>query len=312
MSAPVHGSSAELIRLASNVPEDHRHLFITAAIRESTREAVMECNDCYLGTTTQTRVPWEGPASPIFLLGEAPGANEESTGRPFVGRAGTLLDECIDAAGLKRSELAIGNTIGCRPPRNNYDIAKDHDAPARCRRHVEAAFSAAESWIVILMGGKAIEWLKGPGQSVSGNRGRFWWDHGILYGATFHPAYALRRGAVAKEAITSDLLRARQIRDAEAQAPRVRHFEDSSVDKLMPPAHVAQFRAAFRSKGWVVLHSKLIDSKLAVVKDHRVSVPEPWQDVPRYTLEEMNKLIPSPEWLRRVHVVKQIMDCEVL
>ena len=303
-----NGSSTELIKLAASVPPEHRAMLLDAAIREASRESTLACNDCVLGEASP-RIPWEGPSSPLFLLGSHPSMSDARSLRLYSSWDDPLT-QALERASIFRSQVAIGTTLACSPGVSE-SIASRVDAYARCRRHVDAAINAAQSWLIVLMGDAAIRYAKGPDQSVSGNRGRLWWDAGYLYLATFSPSDA-RNSQHARNALTADLHTAQRIVKAESTAPPVTRWDESSAERLMPPHHRDKFRSAYTSKGWVVLHSKLISDKLAIVKDQSTSVPRPWDGLPRYTLADLNRLIPDPESFRRVHVVKKLMDCEVL
>ena len=90
---------------------------------EKIAEEVNQCRKCDLGSLRINAVPGEGnPNARIMFVGEGPGADEDAQGRPFVGRAGQLLDKVIVAMGLKRSDVFIGNILKCRPPENR-DLA---------------------------------------------------------------------------------------------------------------------------------------------------------------------------------------------
>jgi len=153
---------------------------------------VRACTACALAQTRTTVVVGDFPANArLLLVGEAPGAQEDATGRPFVGKAGALLDELLSAAGLPRSQVAVANVIKCRPP--------DNRAPTRaevrtCRGWLEQQVSLVDPPLVVTMGGTALGWALGPGRRLRDERGRIQpWDGRSLL-VTYHPSAAIRFG----------------------------------------------------------------------------------------------------------------------
>jgi uracil-DNA glycosylase family 4 len=127
----------------------------------------------------------------LVLVGEAPGAAEDATGLPFVGRAGQLLDDLLAAAGLNRSELAVLNTVKCRPPGNR--------APARaelaaCRGWLQAQLGVLGPALVVSLGLTATRWFLGPRTTLAAVRGAVHEAGGYRVLPTYHPSAALRFG----------------------------------------------------------------------------------------------------------------------
>src|SRR5262249_6895787 len=90
---------------------------------------IKRCPDCDLSQTRTQAVPGEGPDhAEIMFIGEAPGYNEDKSGRPFVGQAGKFLDELLAAAGLDRGKVYITNVVKCRPPQNRDPMKDEIDA----------------------------------------------------------------------------------------------------------------------------------------------------------------------------------------
>lgn len=125
------------------------------------------------------------------LVGEAPGAQEDAAGRPFVGRAGQMLDELLVEAGLRREELAVLNVVQCRPPGNR---APRSDEIARCRGWLERKLDLAGLDLVCALGLTAAGWFLGRGESLSRLRGRVHPVAGRRVVVTYHPAAAVRFG----------------------------------------------------------------------------------------------------------------------
>ena len=157
---------------------------------------VSQCRKCDLGSTRTNAVPGEGsPKARIMFVGEAPGADEDAQGRPFVGRAGQLLDKIITACGLKRTDVFIGNILKCRPPENRDPRP---DEMISCLPYLQRQIEAINPDIIVALGAHAARMLLNTTRSIGQLRGQF---HEYYSGigrppmklmATFHPAYLLR------------------------------------------------------------------------------------------------------------------------
>ena len=156
------------------------------------------CRACPLGHSRQHAVFGSGsPAARWMLIGEAPGAEEDRLGEPFVGRAGSLLDAMLTAAGLDRGrDVYIANVLKCRPPANRNPEANE---VARCSPHLQQQVALLKPALLVLMGRFAAQTLLGTDASISSLRGRV---HEASVGAlkipaivTYHPAYLLRNAA---------------------------------------------------------------------------------------------------------------------
>lgn len=147
---------------------------------------ISSCRLCPLFLERTLTVPGCGPASAeIMLIGEAPGREEDLTGKPFVGRAGRLLDAALEQAGLERSRVFITSVIKCRPPKNRKPKKKEID---QCRRYLESQIEIVHPKIIGLMGNTAAQAVLGM-QGIAQLRGRILQE---LYLVTFHPAAVLR------------------------------------------------------------------------------------------------------------------------
>lgn len=157
---------------------------------------VRACTACALAKTRTHAVPGEGnPRARIFFVGEGPGADEDAQGRPFVGRAGQLLDRMIAAMGLKRSDVFIGNILKCRPP-NNRDPRPEE--VVSCLPFLQRQLETIQPEVIVALGAHAARTLLETNKSIGQLRGRF---HEYVAGlgvqpikvmATYHPAYLLR------------------------------------------------------------------------------------------------------------------------
>jgi DNA polymerase len=127
----------------------------------------------------------------FVLLGEAPGANEDETGRPFVGRSGALLDQLLGEAGLDRSEAAVLNIVKCRPPGNRTPTSPE---VARCSGWLRRQLDLLDARIVVALGLSAAKWFLGPRTVLGQVRGRPHLLDGRAVWATYHPSAAIRFG----------------------------------------------------------------------------------------------------------------------
>jgi DNA polymerase len=159
---------------------------------------VAACTRCKLCEQRTTTVPGEGALDPpILFVGEGPGAEEDRTGRPFVGRAGQLLDKMIAAIGLKRGEVFIANIVKCRPPENR---TPEPDEVRACMPFLERQIATLRPRIVCTLGLPATRALLPEVRAISAVRGRQLQARGLTIVPTFHPAYLLRNPAAKREA----------------------------------------------------------------------------------------------------------------
>jgi len=136
------------------------------------------------------------PSSKIVLLGEAPGANEAKQGVAFVGRAGQLLDNILNACGLDRTKVYILNVLKCRPPSNR---APTPEEAANCRPFLDLQLDVIKPDYIVCLGASAAHHLLNEETPISQMRGK-WFDYkGIKAICTFHPAYLLRQPAKKKD-----------------------------------------------------------------------------------------------------------------
>ncbi|MDH3304615.1 MAG: uracil-DNA glycosylase [Gammaproteobacteria bacterium] len=154
------------------------------------RECVTHCTRCELAQSRTNTVFGVGnPDAEWLIIGEAPGAEEDRRGEPFVGRAGTLLDEMLRAIGQSRDSVFIANILKCRPP-NNRDPRPEE--AAACRRYLERQIELVQPKIILAVGRIAAQNLLGSNEPVGRMRGRPHDFGGIPLVVTYHPAYLLR------------------------------------------------------------------------------------------------------------------------
>ena len=125
----------------------------------------------------------------LMFVGEAPGADEDAQGKPFVGRAGQLLTKIIEAIGLKREDVIIGNVNRCRPPGNRQPTLEE---AAICRPFLFREIAAVRPEVIVVMGNTALRNLLEIREGITRVRGQFQDFQGIKVMPTFHPAYLLR------------------------------------------------------------------------------------------------------------------------
>lgn len=168
-------------------------------------QEVAACTRCsvLVGSRTQT-VFGVGPlGAELCLVGEAPGADEDAQGEPFVGAAGKLLNRIIVACGFQREEVYICNTIKCRPPNNRTPLA---DEMANCRHFLERQIDLVKPKFICALGSCAAQSLLSTTQSIGKLRGRFHDFRGIPVVCTYHPAYLLpHRNPDAKKWVWDDM-----------------------------------------------------------------------------------------------------------
>ena len=160
-----------------------------------------ECRRCKLWKTRRNLVFGEGnPSAELMFIGEAPGADEDASGRPFVGRAGQLLTKMIEAMGLKRSDVYIANVVKSRPPENRNPEKDELDA---CTPFVIRQIRAIHPRLIVTLGNPATQELLETKTGISRVRGQFHdYPHlpEIKVLPTFHPAYLLRSPDKKREA----------------------------------------------------------------------------------------------------------------
>ncbi len=166
-------------------------------------ERVSKCTRCpqLVANRTQT-VFGVGKVDPdLCFIGEAPGADEDAQGEPFVGAAGQLLNRIITACGMKREEVYICNILRCRPPGNRTPLP---DEAANCREYLEETLTLVRPRFICCLGACAAQNLLGTTLSIGRLRGKFHEYRGIPVVCTYHPAYLLRNPA-AKRDVWEDL-----------------------------------------------------------------------------------------------------------
>lgn len=148
----------------------------------------------------------------LMFVGEAPGADEDTQAKPFVGRAGQLLTKIIEAIGFKREEVLIGNVNRCRPPGNR---APTPDEVAMCKPFLLREIAAARPEVIVVLGNTAMKNLLEIKEGITRVRGQFQNYKGVKVMPTFHPAYLLRDPSKKRET-WEDLKKVRDYLDSTA------------------------------------------------------------------------------------------------
>lgn len=166
---------------------------------------IASCSRCMLGSSRTRAVPGEGaPGARLMFIGEGPGEREDSTGRPFVGAAGQLLNQLLLQAGLRRPEVFITNIVKCRPPHNRDPEPAEVQA---CRPYLDAQIALINPAVICLLGRPATQAMLDPEASISRVHGVPRERDGIVFMPLYHPAAALRQASL-REVLLEDLRRA--------------------------------------------------------------------------------------------------------
>ena len=157
---------------------------------ERLNSEIRSCTKCELHKFRNKAVPGEGNINAdLFFIGEAPGREEDLTGRPFVGRAGKLLTKIIESISLRREDVYICNVIKCRPPKNRNPEKDEIEA---CTPFLTKQLEIICPKVICALGKFAIQFLLKTDKSISSLRGNIYEYKGIPVIPTFHPAYLLR------------------------------------------------------------------------------------------------------------------------
>jgi len=210
-----HGSRLPLA--VAPVPGDTRAFPPPAAVSAATsldglRSCIEGCLACPLGAGRVRFVFGEGsPKAAMLFIGEGPGRDEDLQGRPFVGKAGELLDKMIVAIGFQRTEVYIANVVKCRPPDNRTPTPQEAQ---RCLSYLKRQIELIRPRVIVTLGATPLRELLGVQTGITRIRGQ--WQRldmlgGIPVMPTFHPAYVLRQYTQdVRRAVWSDLQTARK------------------------------------------------------------------------------------------------------
>lgn len=173
-------------------------------------DAVKHCTRCPLHAQRTLPVPGRGVLNPkVMIIGEAPGAQEDKTGEPFVGRSGKYLDSWMKAIGLTReNDLFIGNIIKCRPPQNRDPSAEEQDA---CMPYLLRQLELIRPKTILCLGRVASQILLDTTDGIGRLRGQTFKFHSIPVVVTYHPSAVLRYPDKYRRPVWEDLQRLRDL-----------------------------------------------------------------------------------------------------
>lgn len=157
---------------------------------EELEDIVKQCRKCRLCENRKNVVFGVGNReADIMFIGEGPGADEDTQGEPFVGKAGKLMNMAFDMLGIKREEVYIANIVKCRPPNNRNP--QDDEAES-CLDYLRNQVILVKPKIIVLLGSVALKNILGKEYGITASRGKWLERKGILYMPTWHPAALLR------------------------------------------------------------------------------------------------------------------------
>jgi DNA polymerase len=193
IAVPIEGlSEVTNSRPESDVPNPARALLLI-------REDLGDCTRCRLSKQGRKQIVFGvgNPKAELMFIGEAPGADEDQQGEPFVGRAGQLLNNMIKAMGLRREDIYIANIIKCRPPGNR---TPERDECETCSPFLMRQIAAIKPKAIVALGAVAAKTLLAINAPMSEFRGRWFDFRGTKLAVTYHPAFLLRDPRQKKEA----------------------------------------------------------------------------------------------------------------
>ncbi|MGA8534449.1 MAG: uracil-DNA glycosylase [Candidatus Tumulicola sp.] len=221
-----------------------------ARLLEHAAAGAAACRKCAIGYERRHNVYGEGdPLAALMVIGEGPGETEDLLGRPFVGRAGQLLDRMLGAIGLAREDVYICNTVKCRPtlagPSGPRNRAPELDEMANCRPFLDEQIEIVAPAVILALGAPAAKSFLGRDFQITKMRGRWYaGPNGVPLMATFHPAYILRQTGgeieAVKRLVWHDLKAVRVKLDERAAAAPAPH-ENADRAEGSPPQQAGLF-----------------------------------------------------------------------
>lgn len=268
------------------------------------------CNRCPLGDMTSGRVPWNGVPSTVALVGGPPGADEETEGVPFVGRAGEALSWMLSEAGFT-SPLAMLHIIGCRPPLDDLGVALSVGAVDACQVHLSSALERSGAWLVIEVGVAAhVAFTRVRPKEFKSVVGRWRWVDYRLHVAVPHPTFG-------PESVTLSVIRTAFRASQGLTVDGVPPVSlSSSVSALDARENLDLFRAIWAKQGYVILWSHVLGRNVVVFDPARVRPGEPRVKVPPgefvwFSSEELAR-VRDRDTLCRLAALKAVLPFEVV
>lgn len=188
----MHDATSEILDRPLTTPEQKAETLCQLA------EVVAGCKRCteLADTRTQTVFGVGNADAQIMFIGEAPGADEDKQGEPFVGRAGQLLNKIIEACQLQRSDIYICNILRCRPPGNRNPLPQE---AANCREFLDAQIQVVNPEYIVCWGTVAAQNLLNEKRTIGRLRGSFHQHNSAKVLCTYHPSYLLRNPSAKKD-----------------------------------------------------------------------------------------------------------------
>ena len=188
-----HDDMKKKANVATEFPKEanaSNESWIHATTVDQLHEEIRDCLKCPLGSTRTKFVFGTGnPKSKVMFIGEAPGADEDVQGEPFVGRAGQLLNKIIEAVDMKREDVYICNIIKCRPPNNRAPLPIESET---CTPYLMKQIELVQPAFIICLGRTAAQWLLQTNDGLGTMRGKVHDYNGRKLIVTYHPAALLR------------------------------------------------------------------------------------------------------------------------
>jgi len=198
---------------AGDTSGDERRSRIATLTLDALVDDIAGCTACALCKTRRMTVPGVGdPRAQWMFVGEAPGADEDAQGEPFVGRAGELLTKIIGATGLSRADVYIANILKCRPDTPGQSAGNRKPTPEEmqtCIPYLHEQIDLIRPKVIVALGATAVEGLLGKTVGITKLRGNWQTYRGTPLMPTYHPAYLLRNQAMSeKRRVWEDMLAA--------------------------------------------------------------------------------------------------------
>jgi DNA polymerase len=218
VAAPRSGLSVEEVRgSGASDPDEEPQIIPMSTVRDSSSDTLAiiktdigpDCTRCKLHTLGRKQVVFGvgNPDADLMFVGEAPGADEDIQGEPFVGRAGQLLTKIIEAINLRREDVYIANVIKCRPPQNRNP---EPDEVEQCEPFLFRQIDVIKPKVVVALGKFAAQSLLKTTEPITRIRGREYRYRDAILMPTYHPAYLLRNPSSKRE-VWEDMKRVREL-----------------------------------------------------------------------------------------------------
>ena len=195
--------------LSAGLIKNHSDLEFSSDSLEKISAEISVCKQCRLGQTRNNTVPGSGNHKPLLMIiGEGPGAEEDKTGQPFVGRAGQYLDKWMEAIGLNKHDyIFLGNIVKCRPPENRDPF---EDEIALCLPYLERQIALLKPKLILSVGRISSQVLTHSNLGIGKLRGKSYEYQGIELITTYHPSAVLRNPDEYRKPVWEDLKRVKK------------------------------------------------------------------------------------------------------